>query len=209
VNSGRPITVLSADDHPLMRDGISFALQSESDIRIIAEANDGLAAVAAYRAHRPDVVLMDLHMPKLNGIDALIAIRNEVPDAKCIVLTTYEGDAQASRALKAGAMGYIWKTMLRTTLVQAIRAVHRGRRCIPSEISAEITQHLGFEELTSREIEVLRSVAAGCTNKVIGDRLRISENTVKGHLKNIVTKLQANDRAHAVTVAMKRGFFDV
>jgi DNA-binding NarL/FixJ family response regulator len=148
-------------------------------------------------------------MPRLNGIDALIAIRELDPKAKCIVLTTYEGDAQASRALKAGAVGYMLKTMLRKNLAETIRAVYAGNKCVPREIALDIAEHLGVEDLSAREVEVLRAVAAGCSNKIVADRLNISENTVKGHLKSVVAKLRANDRTHAVLIAMKRGYFDV
>jgi DNA-binding NarL/FixJ family response regulator len=209
VGSLKPIRVLCADDHALIRDGVCFALQEIPDIKLVAEAEDGIAAVEAFRIHQPDVVLMDLQMPRLSGIDALVAIRELDPKAKCIVLTTYEGDAQASRALKAGAMGYLLKKMLRKSLVETIRAVYAGNKCVPREVALDIAEHLGVEDLSDREVEVLRSVAAGCSNKIVADRLSISENTVKGHLKSIVAKLQASDRTHAVQIAMKRGYFDI
>jgi DNA-binding NarL/FixJ family response regulator len=209
MGSTKSIRVLCADDHPLIRDGVSFALKQLPDIELVAEAEDGVSAIEAFRVHRPDVVLMDLQMPRLNGIDALIAIRELEPRAKCIVLTTYEGDAQASRALKAGAMGYLLKKMLRKNLAETIRAVYAGNKCVPQEVALDIAEHLGVEDLSAREVEVLRNVAAGCSNKIVADRLNISENTVKAHLKNIVDKLRANDRTHAVLIAMKRGYFDV
>jgi DNA-binding NarL/FixJ family response regulator len=209
MGSTNSIRVLCADDHPLIRDGVAFALKQVPDIELVAEAEDGVAAVEAFRLHRPDVVLMDLQMPRLNGIDALIAIRELEPRAKCIVLTTYEGDAQASRALKAGAMGYLLKKMLRKKLIETIRAVYAGNKCVPHEVALDIAEHLGVEDLSAREVEVLRAVADGCSNKIVADRLNISENTVKGHLKSVVAKLRANDRTHAVLIAMKRGYFDV
>jgi DNA-binding NarL/FixJ family response regulator len=209
MGSTNSIRVLCADDHPLIRDGVAFALKQVPDIELVAEAEDGVAAIEAFRVHRPDVVLMDLQMPRLNGIDALIAIRELEPRAKRIVLTTYEGDAQASRALKAGAMGYLLKKMLRKSLVETIRAVYAGNKSVPHEVALDIAERLGVEDLSAREVEVLRNVAAGCANKIVADRLNISENTVKAHLKNIVDKLRANDRTHAVLIAMKRGYFDV
>lgn len=208
MNPSKSIRVLCADDHPLIRDGISFALQGEPDIELIANAENGMEAVTMYRNYRPDVVLLDLLMPRMGGVEALIAIKEFASNAKCIILTTYEGDAQASRALKAGAMGYLLKSMIRKRLVEAIRTVYAGQKFIPPEVAAEITKYLGVEDLTSRELQILRGVADGCSNKLIGDRLNISENTVKGHLKNIVGKLHANDRSHAVTLALKRGFLD-
>ncbi|MEO8025145.1 MAG: response regulator transcription factor [Bryobacteraceae bacterium] len=203
-----PIRVLSVDDHPLIRDGIAFALQDQENILLIGEATNGEEAVALYETHLPDVTLMDLQMPVMNGIEAISAIRSKHPGAKIIVLTTFSGDIQAKRAFKAGAFGYLLKDMLRKELVETIRAVHRGIRRVPPEIAREIAEHLGAEELTEREIEVLRSVAAGSSNKIVGGQLGISEETVKSHMKNILGKLEANDRTHAVMIAMKRGFLD-
>jgi len=202
------IKVLSVDDHPLVRDGIAFALEQERDMELVAEARNGLDAITAFRQHRPDVTLMDLQMPQMNGIDATAAIRSEFPHARIIILTTYSGDIQASRALKLGVAGYLLKDMLRTELMDTIRSVNAGLRRIPQEIASDIAEHVDSDELSPREIEVLRSVASGLSNKLVADRLRISEDTVKGHMKNILAKLQANDRTHAVVIGMKRGFLD-
>src|ERR1700678_2743435 len=202
------IRVLCVDDHPLVRDGIAFALQQQSDMELVAQAKNGIDAVAAFRQHRPDVTLMDLQMPQMNGIEALAAIRTEFPQARIVVLTTYSGDIQASRALKNGAVGYLLKGMLRTELIDTIRSVHAGQRRIPPQIAAEIAEHFTADALSAREIEVLRIVAAGHSNKIVADRLFISQDTVKGHMKSVFAKLQANDRTHAVMIAMKRGFLD-
>jgi DNA-binding NarL/FixJ family response regulator len=202
------IRVLCVDDHPLVRDGIAFALQQHSDMELVAEANNGIDAVAAFRQYRPDVTLMDLRMPQMNGIEATTAIRDEFPNARIVILTTYSGDIQASRAIKVGAMGYLLKGMLRTELIHTIRRVHSGQRHIPVQIATEIAEHFVADALSEREIEVLRCVATGCSNKVIADKLFITEDTVKGHMKNILAKLQANDRTHAVMIAIKRGFLD-
>jgi DNA-binding NarL/FixJ family response regulator len=202
------IRVLSVDDHPLVRDGIAFAIQQQNDMILVGEATNGADAIEAYRKHRPDVTLMDLQMPQMNGIEATEAIRKEFPHARIVILTTYSGDIQASRALKVGAVGYLLKGMFRTELINTIRTVHAGQRRIPPEIASEIAEHFTADALSAREIEVLRCVAAGCANKIIADQLFISEDTVKGHMKNILAKLQANDRTHAVMIAMKRGFLD-
>jgi len=167
-----------------------------------------MEAIESFRVHRPDVTLMDLQMPGMNGIDAIIEIRREFPNARFIVLTTYQGDAQALRALKAGASGYLLKNMLRKNLVDTIRSVNAGKRCIPPEIAAELADHVTEDALTEREVQVLRAVAMGNSNKIIAGRLNVSEATVKGHMKSILSKLAANDRTHAVTIAMRRGFID-
>ena len=203
-----PIRVLCVDDHPLMRDGIAFALQSQSDMELVGQAVDGDEAVRLFRELRPDVTLMDLQMPGMNGIATIEAIRSEFPKARLIVLTTYSGDVQAARALKAGAAGYLLKSMLRNQLLGTIRTVHAGRSSIPPEIAAELAEHMNADALSPREIEVLRNVAAGHSNKIVADDLAISEDTVKGHMKNILSKLGANDRTHAVILAIKRGFLD-
>jgi DNA-binding NarL/FixJ family response regulator len=202
------IRVLSVDDHSLIRSGIAAAMLGEEDILLVGEAANGREAIENFRIHRPDITLMDVQMPVMNGIDAILAIRREFPAARFIVLTTYQGDVQALRALKAGATGYLLKSMLREGLADAIRSVHAGRRCIPPEIAAELLEHVADDALSDREIEVLRHVAAGTSNKVIAFQLAVSEATVKSHLKNILAKLGANDRTHAVTIAMRRGFLD-
>ncbi|WP_433973257.1 response regulator [Tunturiibacter lichenicola] len=209
MSEGHTIRVLTVDDHPLLRAGISGAINSQQDMTVVAEASDGEEALACFRVHRPDVTLMDLRMPKINGIDAILAIRKEFPWARIVVLTTYGGDIQALRAFKAGAVGYLLKSMLRTELIDTIRTAHAGMRRIPPEIASEMAQHAGDETLTAREIEVLRDVAKGNSNKIIAARLAISEHTVKGHLKSILAKLDASDRTHAVIIAMKRGFLDI
>jgi len=202
------IRVLCVDDHPFMRDGIAFALQSQKDMDLVGQAVDGDEALKYFRELRPDVTLMDLQMPGMNGIATIEAIRNEFPKARIIVLTTYSGDVQAARALKAGAVGYLLKSMLRNELIDTIRTVHAGGRRIPPEVASELAEHMSADALSAREIEVLRSVASGHSNKIVADELTISEDTVKGHMKNILSKLGANDRTHAVLIAMKRGFLD-
>jgi DNA-binding NarL/FixJ family response regulator len=204
----KKIRVLSVDDHPLLREGIAAVLEGESDLELIAEATSGQEAIDLFRNHRPDVTLMDLQMPGMGGIDAIIAIRTEFPSARFIVLTTYQGDVQALRALKAGAAGYLLKNMLRKELLETIRIVHAGRRRIPPEIAAELADHVMDDALSEREVAVLQRVATGNSNKIIASQLNVSEATVKGHMKSILSKLNANDRTHAVTIAMKRGFLD-
>jgi DNA-binding NarL/FixJ family response regulator len=202
------IKLLVVDDHPLLRAGIQAVLEGETDIKLVGEAANGNDAIKSFRVHRPDVTLMDLQMPIMNGIDAIKAIRQEFPDARFIVLTTYQGDVQALRALKAGAAGYLLKSMLRLDLLDTIRAVHAGKRRIPPEIAAELADHVTEDALTDREIQVLRMVANGTSNKMIAAKLSLSEDTIKGHMKSILAKLGANDRTHAVTIAMRRGFID-
>ena len=204
----KAIKVLAVDDHPLLREGIAAVLNGEQDIELVAEAVNGREAIEIFRQHRPDVTLMDLQMPDMNGIEAIIAIRSEFPNARFVVLTTYQGDVQAVRALKAGASGYLLKSMLRKDLLDTIRVVHAGRRRIPPEIATELADHIAEDTLTDREIEVLRRVANGNSNKIIGSQLNVSEATIKGHLKSILSKLGANDRTHAVTIAIRRGFID-
>ena len=208
MESSTLITVLVIDDHPLMRDGIVFALQAREDMRVVGEAKDGCEGVELFLKHRPAVTLVDLQMPQMNGIETIKELRKHNPKARVIVLTTYSGDAQVIRALKAGASGYLLKSMLRKELVDTIDAVHTGQRGIPPELAAEIVNHVRDDDLTPREIEILRNVAGGNSNKAIASRCGISEETVKGHMKNILQKLNANDRAHAVMIAMKRGFLD-
>jgi len=203
-----PIRILTVDDHPLILEGIASVLSGEEEFTLVAEASNGEEAIQQFRIHRPDVTLVDLQMPGMNGIDTILTLRKEFPLSRFIVLTTYQGDVQALRALKAGATGYLLKNMLRKNLLETIRAVHAGRRSIPPEIAAEIADHVAGDALTEREIDVLRSVATGNSNKIIADRMNITEATVKGHMKNILSKLGANDRTHAVTIAIKRGFID-
>lgn len=206
--AGNKIRILTVDDHPVLRSGIAAVLQDEGDIEVVAEANDGQEAIEAFRTHRPDVTLMDLQMPVMNGIEAITAIRSEFPEARMIVLSTYQGDVQAMRALKAGALGYLLKHMLRSDLADAIRTVHAGKRRIPVEIANQLADHATDDPLSERELEVLRKVALGSSNKIIAAELNVTESTIKSHLKNILSKLGANDRTHAVTIATRRGFID-
>ena len=193
----------------MLREGIAAVLASEPDMVLAAEASNGREAIEQFRTHRPDVTLMDVQMPEVNGIDAILKIREEFPDARIIVLTTYGGDAQAVRAFKAGASGYLLKNMVRKELIDTIRTVHAGKKRIPPEIAVEIAEHHSDDALTEREIDVLREVAAGNANKMVAQRLKVSEETVKAHMKNILSKLGANDRTHAVTIALKRGIIEI
>jgi DNA-binding NarL/FixJ family response regulator len=204
----KQIRVMTVDDHPLLREGIAAVLQDEPDMVLVAEATNGDDAIRSFRQHRPDVTLMDIQMPGMCGIDAMTAIRTEFPNARFVVLTTYQGDVQALRALKAGASGYLLKSMLRKELLETIRIVNSGNRRIPPEVAAELADHLADDALSEREMEILHQVASGNSNKLIASHLRISEATVKGHMKNILSKLGANDRTHAVTIAIKRGIID-
>jgi DNA-binding NarL/FixJ family response regulator len=205
----KPIRILTVDDHPLLREGIAALVASQSDMKVVGEASNGIEALEMFRKYRPDVTLMDLVMPEMKGVDAIIAIRAEFPEARIVVLTTYTGDVQVLRALKAGARGYLLKGLLRRELLDTIRAVHTGRKCIPPEVAAQLADHVGDEALSTREIEVLRLIACGNANKVIADQLSITEETVKGHVKNILAKLSANDRTHAVTIGLKRGIIEL
>lgn len=203
------IRVLTVDDHPLLREGIAALVNAESDMTLVAEASNGLDAVEKFRMHRPDVTLMDIQMPGLNGVQAISQIRTEFPGARIIVLTTYSGDAQVVSALRAGARAYILKGQVHRELLDTIRAVHAGQKRIPPEIAAELAQHVADDDLTPREIDVLRLIAAGNANKQIADQLSIGEATVKSHVTNILSKLGANDRAHAVTIGLKRGIIEL
>jgi DNA-binding NarL/FixJ family response regulator len=203
------IRVLAVDDHPLLREGIAALIGSEDNMALIGEACNGREALDLFRKYQPDVTLMDLQMPEMNGIDAIGAIRGEFPEARIIVLTTHPGDVQVSRALKAGARAYLMKGQLRNELLETIRAVHAGQKRLSSEIAAGIAEHSTDGALTPREIGVLRLVAAGNSNKEIGAQLSLTEVTVKSHLKNVLAKLGANDRTHAVTIALKRGIIDL
>jgi DNA-binding NarL/FixJ family response regulator len=203
------IRVLSVDDHALLRDGIAALIANQPDMELVAEASNGREAIEMFRKHNPDVTLMDLQMPEMSGIDAMSAIRNEFPEARIIVLTTYAGDAQVFRALQGGARAFLLKGLLRKELLDTIRAVHAGQKRLPPEIAAEIAEHATDEALSPREIEVLRLIAGGNANKEIAARLSVTEETVKGHVKNILAKLGASDRTHAVTLGLKRGFIDL
>ena len=205
----KPIRILACDDHALLRQGIATLLSAEPDMKLIAEASNGEEAVEKFRTHRPDVTLMDLQMPGIGGIDAITRIRSEFPDARIIVLTTYTGDSQVLGALRAGARAYLLKAHVHRELPEIIRAVHAGEKRIPPEIAAEVAEHLTDESLTSREVDVLRLIAAGNANKQIADQLSIGEASVKSHVANILSKLGANDRAHAVTLGLKRGIIDL
>jgi DNA-binding NarL/FixJ family response regulator len=204
-----PIGILAVDDHPIFRQGIVGLLADQPDIKLLAEACNGLEAIQEFRSHRPDITLMDLQMPEMNGLDAMIAIRAEFPDAKIIVLTTYSGDVQVLRALKAGARGYLLKNTLHKNLLETIRAVHSGRKALSPEASFELAEHAMDDALTPGEVEVLRLIAAGHANKQIADLLSITEETVKGRVKNILSKLNANDRTHAATIGLKRGIIEL
>lgn len=203
------ITVMTVDDHPLLRAGISGSVNAQQDMRVVAEASDAAEAIQLFHIHRPDVTLMDLRMPGMSGLEAITALRTDFPQARFIMLTTYDGDVQAYRAFKAGAAGYLLKSMVRHELIDTIRAVHAGRKRIPPEIAASLAEHSTDDALSPREIEVLRRVAAGNSNKLVAAELDLSEHTVKGHLKNILSKLNASDRTHAVMIALRRGIFDL
>ena len=203
------IRVFSVDDHPLLREGIAAVINNQPDMLMVAQAATGGEAVHMFRQHRPDVTLMDLRLPDLSGIDALIAIRAEFPEARVIMLTTFEGDVEIQRALKAGARGYLLKSNPPQELVETIRHVHAGKKGIPSQIAAHLAEHISDETLTEREIDVLRHIAGGNRNRDIGERLFISEETVKVHIKHIMEKLGASDRTQAVAIAVRRGIIQL
>jgi len=202
------IRILAVDDHPLVRQGIAGLVTIQPDMTLIGEASNGRDAIQQFREHRPDVTLMDLQMPEMNGIDAIIAIRNEFPEARIIVLTTYVGDVQILRALKAGARAYLLKNLLHKELLDTIRAVHAGKKNLSPDASYQLAEHATDDALTQGEISVLRLIAAGNANKQIADQLSITEETVKGRVKNILSKLGANDRTHAAMIGMKRGIIE-
>jgi DNA-binding NarL/FixJ family response regulator len=203
------IRILAVDDHPLLREGIAALIANQPDMQLVGEAASGVEAVEKYRATQPNVTLMDLQMPEMSGIDAIIAIRGEFPAARIIVLTTYGGDALAERALKAGAQAYVLKGLVRKDLLETIRIVHAGSKRISPDVAAQLANHMGEEGLSAREIEVLSLVATGQSNKIIAAQLFITEATAKGHVKNILAKLGANDRTHAVTLALRRGIIQL
>jgi DNA-binding NarL/FixJ family response regulator len=203
------IRILTVDDHPVLRKGIAALVNAEPDMKLVAEASNGREAVESFRLHRPDVTLMDIQMPSFNGIEAIARIQSEFPDARIIVLTTYTGDAQVVKALRAGARAYILKGHVHRELLETIRAVHAGQKRIPPDIAAELAEHAADDELTQREIDVLRLIAAGNSNKLIADQLSIGEATVKSHVTNILSKLGANDRGHAITIGLKRGIIEL
>jgi DNA-binding NarL/FixJ family response regulator len=203
------IRILAVDDHPIFRQGIAGLLADQADVALIAEACNGIEAIQQFRSNRPDITLMDLQMPEMNGLDAMIAIRSEFPEAKIIVLTTYNGDVQVLRALKAGARAYLLKNTLHKNLLETIRAVHAGKKALSPEASFELAEHATDDALTPGEVEVLKLIAAGNANKQIADLLSITEETVKGRVKNILSKLNANDRTHAATIGLKRGIIEL
>jgi DNA-binding NarL/FixJ family response regulator len=209
VSDPTPIRVLVVDDHQLIRVGIATLLVPESDMKLVGEASSGREAIAKYRECRPDVTLMDLQMPEMSGFDAIVAIRDEFPEARIIVLTTYVGDIQAQRAMKTGAQGYVLKNLVHKELLETIRTVYRGRKAMAAEVAADVAQHTGEELLKPKEIDVLRLIAAGNANKEIAAQLFVTEETVKSRVKNILDKLGANDRTHAVTIGLKRGFIEL
>jgi DNA-binding NarL/FixJ family response regulator len=205
----RAIRILLADDHPLLRDGVAGLIADQSDMELVGEASTGIEAIDQFRKHRPDIILLDLQMPELGGIDAIKTIREEFPEARIIILTTYKGDAQVLSALRSGAQAYLLKSTLRRELLDTIRAVHKGQKRIPPNVAAQLAEHAADDPLTFRELAVLQLIAAGKANKLIASDLAITEETVKGHVKNILSKLGANDRTHAVTIALKRGIIEL
>ena len=207
--SPKHIRILSVEDHPVFREGLSTILGSQPDMTLVAQASNAVEAMAEFRRHRPDITLMDLRLPGTNGTDAIIAIRGEFPQARIVMLTTSDGDAEIQRAMRAGASGYILKSMPKSEMLKIIRAVHSGGRHVPPEVAARLAEHLGEEDLTTRELEVLRLIRDGHRNKQIADQLCIAETTVNFHIKNLVDKLGANDRTHAVTISLKRGIIEL
>lgn len=209
MGSAERIRILSVDDHPVLREGIAALLEAQGDMLLVAEATNGREAIELFRKHRPDVTLMDLEMPEMSGIEAIVEIRKEFPQARILVLTTYKGDMHAARALDAGACGYLLKSALRKELLDTIRAIRAGHKRVPPEIAIEMAEHHSSDALSARELEVLALIAAGNANKTIAAELHVAEDTVKGHVRNILAKLGANDRTHAVTIALKRGILQL
>jgi DNA-binding NarL/FixJ family response regulator len=209
MSNSTPIRIFSIDDHPLMREGIAAIISNEPDMLLVAEASNGREAIQGFRDHRPDITLMDLRLPDISGIDAMVTIRTEFPDARIIMLTTFEGDVEIRRALQAGAVGYMLKTMPRRQLVDMIRRVHAGKKHIPPEIAAHLAEHMGDECLSKREVDVLQKIAGGNRNGDIAALLFISEETVKGHVKHIMEKLGASDRTEAVAIGIRRGIIQL
>jgi DNA-binding NarL/FixJ family response regulator len=203
------IRVLGVDDHPLMMAGVAGAIDAQVDMKVVGIAEDGATGIELFRKLQPDITLMDLRLPDISGIDAIVSIRHEYPSARIIVLTTSAGDIQILRAIKAGAYGYLLKNLVRTELIDTVRRVHAGKRVVPPQIAAELAAHLGDSCITERELSVLRGISEGASNRRIGAKLNITEHTVKGHLKNILSKLNASDRTHAVMIALKRGILDL